>query len=278
MCEPLLDVAMLYVDEATRAPLPPDVSSQIRASFKQVILGSPPDDLMRLLVTHLASADPLDRISAILAVPSEPPLAPPEEPSESPASLRRKPRPWTASEDVRLLAGIHRFGLNDWATIAHFVGGGRQRSQCVQRWTRGLDPRLAKTPWTPEEERKLLIVMRELGHTAWTRISAAMGDRSDTQCRYHFSQMTRYGKVPREFLPPRKPVSFLPENVRDDQASSMAWRRWRMKPQLRIAAQPEPPAPPKAASIDRLPNEPEEQEWSIQFDAHPIDQWWKNDF
>ena len=107
---------------------------------------------------------------------------------------RKKTRTWTNYEDERLLAGIFRFGLDNWTRVAQFVGNNRTRAQCSQRWSRGLNPRICKKHWSPEEDAQLISLVQTYGEKAWTKISSCLGNRSDVQCRYHYRQITREGQ------------------------------------------------------------------------------------
>ncbi|OHT04890.1 Myb-like DNA-binding domain containing protein [Tritrichomonas foetus] len=111
------------------------------------------------------------------------------------AHKRRKINPWNQVEDFRLLAGIHKYGLDNWLAVSKFVGNSRTRAQCSQRWNRGLDPNLKKCRWTYEEERQLLELIKVYGVKAWTQISQKLGNRSDVQCRYHYNQMLKQGTL-----------------------------------------------------------------------------------
>lgn len=106
-------------------------------------------------------------------------------------SSRSKARTWTQYEDQRLLAGVWRFGVNNWPLVAQFVGNQRTRSQCSQRWNRGLNPVLDKGPWTSEEEQKLLDLVTIHGERSWTRVASSLGHRSDVQCRYRYHQIKK---------------------------------------------------------------------------------------
>ena len=114
-------------------------------------------------------------------------------------------------EDQRLLAGVWKFGLNNWPLVARFVGNGRTRNQCSQRWNRGLNPVLFKGPWTEEEDEKLVALVKEFGEKSWKRIASVLGNRSDVQCRYHFQQIqkkedggeARHDVSPTEQSPPK---------------------------------------------------------------------------
>lgn len=104
---------------------------------------------------------------------------------------RRKTRSWSPQEDTRLLAGIYKYGVDNWTTISTFIGNGRTRAQCCQRWTRGLNPRVSKNLWSYEEDLKLVHLVYLYGDKSWTKIASMMGNRSDVQCRYHYRQVMR---------------------------------------------------------------------------------------
>lgn len=141
------------------------------------------------------TSQPVERLSEILNVarqpmPQQAPALSPDE-SDREDGVRRKSRSWTTQEDDRLLAGIFRFGPDNWTSIARFVGNSRSRSQCSQRWQRGLDPRLSKMQWSITEEAKLLQLVSTFGDRNWTQIASKMGNRSDVQCRYRYKQMMK---------------------------------------------------------------------------------------
>lgn len=91
---------------------------------------------------------------------------------------------WTSEEDNRLYAAVYKFGLNQWALVSQFLGGGRSRTQCYQRWTRVLDPRL--TPVWTEAEVSKLITLASSGKYTWGAIAVRLGTKSDLQCRYKY--------------------------------------------------------------------------------------------
>jgi hypothetical protein len=131
---------------------------------------------------------PLEQLNAILGADSQP-IPSPDGPR--PASGRRKARSWTLHEDQRLLCGIYKLGIKNWTAISEFVGSGRSRSQCSQRWYRGLDPTISKLPWSLGEEQRLVGLVRQLGDRSWTRIASQMGNRSDVQCSYKYKQLQK---------------------------------------------------------------------------------------
>jgi hypothetical protein len=161
MFAPLVNVAMSYVEQMV-----PNLSEEhmdaLRTAFKQVICGGPREDLITLLLDQVGTIDPLSRIVVVLEVPGAPLRAPPAGNAIF-RGFRRKPRSWSSEEDIRLLAGIHRHGLDSWASVAHFVGGGRLRAHCAQRWSRGLDPDIIKSQWSTELSKSFCSLSRNRG-------------------------------------------------------------------------------------------------------------------
>jgi hypothetical protein len=144
-----------------------------------------PFDVCGPIVTRMiGSPGPMKKLRSILEVPGRP--IPNPAPQESAGNSRRKSRLWMAYEDQRLLAGIYQLGTDNWVAIARFVGNGRTRSQCYQRWTRELDPRISKERWTPEEEERLVNLVNIYGRRSWMKVSHELGNRSDVQCRYRY--------------------------------------------------------------------------------------------
>lgn len=132
---------------------------------------------------------PMQRVAGILSIKDEP--IPPNPHEYMDNISRHRTRPWMLYEDQRLLAAILRYGFENWVMIAEFVGNGRTRSQCSQRWNRGLNPKISKGTWSKEEEEKLMRLVSENGDKSWTKISMEFGNRSDVQCRYRYQQLIK---------------------------------------------------------------------------------------
>ncbi|KAH0784958.1 Myb-like DNA-binding domain containing protein [Histomonas meleagridis] len=188
---PLLDVAMFYVKQASFGLDDPSAKQEIMNAFNLFLNNlCDKNDVAAVLTKYIGSTQPLDRIVTILSVPDTP------LPIQTSFNLQhKKTKPWSNIEDNRLLAGLHKFGTDNWVTIAKFVGNGRTRAQCAQRWFRGLDPKISKNQWSPEEEAKLIHLIKTSKNKGWTSIASSMGNRSDVQCRYHFLQMQKEGKI-----------------------------------------------------------------------------------
>ena len=99
---------------------------------------------------------------------------------------RSKAKQWNSQENSRLIEAIDKYGTDNWEIIAKEVGNGRTRGQCSQRWSRCLNPDILHVKWTPEEEKKLLELVRIHGTKAWKKITETLTKRSDAQCRFHY--------------------------------------------------------------------------------------------
>jgi hypothetical protein len=160
------------------------------------------DQAVKTFQEEFGSTDPIEWIKGILDVPNEP--LPSFQPK--PGDLgRRKPHPWTRFEDQRLIAGIHRFGCDNWGLIANFIGNSRTRPQTSQRWHRVLDPRITRDVWTKDEEERLVALVDQYGLKAWIKVAKDLGSRSDVQCRYRYNQLKAEGTQPRPEKPPPDP-------------------------------------------------------------------------
>lgn len=140
-------------------------------------------DCSNMFVQVVRTKKPLSKILQILQTPEQP--IPPTIMSNKGKSVH-----WTSYEDRRLLAAVHRYGLESWGMVANFVGNRRTKSQCAQRWNRGLNPMIKREKWTEEETQKLLELVNSRQFRSWSSIAAKMGNRSDVQCRYHYKQIT----------------------------------------------------------------------------------------
>jgi hypothetical protein len=195
----LVELGMSYVRAHGMAVMAPAVLEEIERAFVDVLTGQAADGLTELLLAFVGTVEPLQRITAILAEFNRGPLPPDAAPRPSKGngvSGRKTPRRWTDEEDRRLLAGISRFGLCNWTSVAEFVGARRTRGECSQRWSRGLDPCITLTAWTPAEEKVLVEEAAKSATPHWMAIARKLGNRSDVQCRYHYVRMSRAGLVP----------------------------------------------------------------------------------
>lgn len=191
---PLTEVAMSYIRDAERK-IEPEQMNFVRDIIDRFVNNQISyQECTNALVPLLGSSQPIDKIDAIIRTPDQP--LPPvanyrEMDQQNFQSIRAKTRPWTTYEDQRLLAGLHRFGFEDWSTIAAFVGNGRTKAQCAQRWSRGLNPKINKEQWSDEQDDLLLKLVALHGSKSWTRIAEQIGNRCDVQCRYRYKQLQK---------------------------------------------------------------------------------------
>lgn len=68
---------------------------------------------------------------------------------------------WSITEDNRLIAGVIRYGFNNWKTISQFVGNNRTSSQCSQKWRRTINPTISKSTWPVEEDIHLVQLVHQ---------------------------------------------------------------------------------------------------------------------
>ena len=187
---PLIDVAVSYACECS-PNIDHETQLKIKELFTTFLNGQLPyHDAVTMLDRYIGTAEPLKKIQAILSVPPTP-LNEYSINSEKFSIPRQRSHPWTTQEDQRLLAAIHKNGPSDWAQIAYFVGNGRTRSQCSQRWHRTLDPHISKERWTEEDDQKLFEAVRKYGESTWTKVAQEVGGRTDVQCRYRYQLISK---------------------------------------------------------------------------------------
>ena len=192
---PLVDIAMSYVTEVTDN-LKSETLDRVRHLFDSYISNSKSyNETSMKLFQLINTVEPLEKISSILKlgdIPAPPaPMFDELNDMNGASRSRKKTRSWGAEEDKRLIMGVHLYGLENWTLVAQFVGNGRTRSMCSQRWIRVLDPKISKNHWTEEEDNKLLSMVKLYGEKSWMKIATKLGNRSDVQCRYHFQQLQR---------------------------------------------------------------------------------------
>ena len=207
---PLVAVGMQYVTDMCDNLVTEDMQKieQSLTMFLQNQLSF--KECAQVYVDILNTKKPLNRIFAILQIPDNPI---PDSFGLPFAGRNGKNHHWTDYEDRRLLAGIHRFGVDNWKSVANFVGNGRSRSQCMQRWSRGLNPAIRKDKWTKEEEQLLLSLVKSNKYKSWSAISSCMRNRSDVQCRYRYKQMMGFDKEPLESSGRLSPSGSEPSEV-----------------------------------------------------------------
>ena len=187
---PLLDVSVFYAQSSAPRATQEDID-KVRTHLRNYITGKIKyDECKDNVKLIIGTSEAVDKVYEILNVPMEP-LTDYSDNDDNDPSARKRAHSWTPEEDKRLLYGITKFGLSDWAEISKFIGNGRNRSQCSQRWHRSLNPRICKERWMPDDDEKLMNYVTLYGDHAWTKVAQALGCRTDVQCRYRYQLITK---------------------------------------------------------------------------------------
>ena len=89
---------------------------------------------------------------------------------------------WTKEEDLELKKAVTKYEAKNWKKIAEKLNG-RTDVQCLHRWQKVLNPTLIKGPWTPEEDKLVLLLVEKNGPQKWTSIAENLPGRIGKQCR-----------------------------------------------------------------------------------------------
>ena len=198
---PLLDVAV-YGIQSESQNLSEEIIEETRNLLQLLISGSMSYEKCREKVAEIAGqsgVDAVNKVNDVLNVPE----APLNDPNLVNDAMKRRAHSWSPEEDKRLLYGITKFGLSNWADISKFVGNGRSRSQCSQRWHRSLNPRICKDRWTTEDDQKLEQYVKMYGDHSWTKVAQALGCRADVQCRYRYQLILKRKQAQQTAIKPK---------------------------------------------------------------------------
>lgn len=93
---------------------------------------------------------------------------------------------WTNVEDEILKAAIAKYGLNQWSRVSSLLTR-KNAKQCKLRWQEWLDPRIRKSDWSPEEDKRLLNLAK-LRPNQWSSISLLL-NRTANQCIERYQEL-----------------------------------------------------------------------------------------
>jgi hypothetical protein len=109
---------------------------------------------------------------------------------------RRMKKRFSLAEDVLLRELVQSSDTVNWSWVAsHFPD--RNGRQCRDRWVNSVNPTIANTPWTADEDRLLDEKFEEFG-SRWIRIAVAFPRRSASQIKNHWiTKQRRLEKIDR---------------------------------------------------------------------------------
>jgi len=115
-------------------------------------------------------------------------------------SEARKNKPFTPEEDERLRNRVESFkGAVPWKELSKEFDN-RPYEVLYRRYFDILEGLKDYSPWTPEEDQKLLQLVEKWGHQ-WTFISRSLPGRTPYQCFYHYHWAIKPGLKKGEYSP-----------------------------------------------------------------------------
>ncbi|MDR0417834.1 MAG: hypothetical protein LBH08_00105, partial [Puniceicoccales bacterium] len=121
----------------------------------------------------------------------------------------QRQRRWTQDEDEQLIAGVEKYGTENWEAVAGCVSG-RTRNQCYERWNNTLASGIHRGEWTPDEDALLIAGVEKYGARKWAKIASEIPDRTRKQCRTRYEYLKKSIRTAAVRAPGAAPVAASP--------------------------------------------------------------------
>lgn len=113
---------------------------------------------------------------------------------------------WTPEEDRNLLEATTLFGINKWWKIQQYVPS-RTAAQCRERWKNTLDRSITFGSWKYEEDKKLWLVVQEMGAGHWQKVARDhLPGRTDNMCLQRYRRLLRWYEGRIKMTKAKRPV------------------------------------------------------------------------
>eukprot|EP00980_Cylindrotheca_fusiformis_P004643 scaffold991_cov128-Cylindrotheca_fusiformis.AAC.15 len=110
------------------------------------------------------------------------PVPPATMPRPTGFPVKKQAIKWSKHEDDTLKQAVEEHGAKNWKLISTRLPG-RSEVQCLHRWQKVLKPTLVKGPWTADEDRKVIELVKKYGAKKWSLIASNLPGRIGKQCR-----------------------------------------------------------------------------------------------
>ena len=111
------------------------------------------------------------------------------------AEKKRTNRKFSYDEDRALRRLVKQFGESSWDEISKHMNE-RNPRQCHDRWCFYLSPKINHSPWTDEEDKRLIKAYTEL-NGKWVQISKRFKGRTDTQIKNRWNTLNKLMHLPK---------------------------------------------------------------------------------
>lgn len=123
---------------------------------------------------------------------------------------------FTKGEDRKLKECVKRFGRGNWKQISTFMPR-RNARQCKDRWEKYLNPDVDNSPFSVDDDIKILKFYSVFGGK-WKELSKMMPGRTDTSIKSRYKLLVRHGET-LELLENMKKGDKVQEHLIDDEKS-----------------------------------------------------------